>query len=342
MTSARHRKDAQSLQLAIVERGTEVLAVMAFSIGAAFAKGRVRALSTTGPFMDQIGDLRNPLISPDNPVETWQCLLTGVRRFRLPGLLRLDNLPGDGPLSATLREAIAQLQIPILEQAHDERAFARRPQKASEPSPLFTLDHSSSGTRKHRARLLLALQRELGSELRIVDRSADPEAVEQFLDLEASGWKGQAEKGGHALRLVGHDQWFAEVAAAFRADGKLVVLALTDELNNIVYMTVGFKAGDGVFGCLDAYDERFSAYSAGTFGRIAEWKHIVGGLGADFFDPNLSSYYVDSTRLYPDRRPHETLLLAHGGMLARTIIRLVPAVRRARTGLGAARRRLRR
>ncbi len=338
VTSARLREDARTLKLAIVERGPDVLAILAFSIGAAFARGRVRALTTTGPFMEQTGDLRNPLIGPENPVETWACLLTGLRRMRLPGFLLLDNLPGDGLLSTSLREAMARLRIPRLERARDERAFARRPDGAIDPSALLALDHSSRGRSKKRASVLLALQEALGSELRIVDRSADPEAVEQFLDLEVSGWKGDPGRGGHALRLVGQDRWFAEVADAFRADGKLIVLALTDGRNNIVYMTVGFRAGDGAFGCLDAYDERFSAYSAGSFGRIAEWKYVVSALAAEFFDPNLSSHYAESTRLYPDRRPHETLLLAHGGVLARMIIRLVPTARRARAVLAAVRR----
>jgi hypothetical protein len=106
-------------------------------------------------------------------------------------------------------------------------------------------------------------------------------------------------------------------------------------------MTVGFRSGDGIFGGLDAYDEQFAGSSAGTFGRIAEWRYAVSELGAKFFDPNLSSYYATSTRLYPDRRPHVTLLLAHGGLFARGALRAVPAARRARETAGAVKRKLR-
>jgi Acetyltransferase (GNAT) domain len=344
LTSARVRDDARSLQLALVERDRELLGLMAFTVETASDRWAVRAISTIGPFLAQLSDLRHPLIDPRNPVEVWETLLVGMRRTRLPGLMQLENFPGDGALAESLSEALNRLRIPLLERQRDERAHAWRVEGEVESADRLTFDlpFSSASTRKQRARLLRGLERAIGTPLQIEDLSAEAGAIERFLDLEASGWKGDVTKGGHALRLIHHDHWFAEVAAAFRADDRLMVLALTDASHRVLYMTVGFRSGDGIFGGLDAYDEEFADHSAGTFGRIAEWKYAISSLGAAFFDPNLSSYYSVSTRLYPDRRPHVTLLLAHGGLVARTALRAIPAARRAREMASAIKRKLRR
>jgi CelD/BcsL family acetyltransferase involved in cellulose biosynthesis len=342
LTSARVRADARALRLALVERDGELLGLMAFTEELASERWSVRVLSTIGPFLAQLSDLRHPLIDPRDPVKVWETLLLGLRRTRLPGLLQLANFPGDGALATSLTEAVTRLRIPVLERKRDDRAHVWRvPRETESDSHPFDLAFSSANTRKQRARLLRGLEDAVGSALKIEDRSADPAAIEQFLDLEASGWKGDPARGGHALRLIQQDRWFVEVATAFRADDRLMVLALTDAGRRVLYMSVGFRSGDGIFGGLDTYDEQFAAHSPGTFGRIAEWKHAISEVGAQFFDPNLSSYYATSTRLYPDRRPHVTLLVAHGGFFARGALRGIPVARRVRETASAVKQRLR-
>jgi CelD/BcsL family acetyltransferase involved in cellulose biosynthesis len=343
LTSAAVRDDARSLQLALVERDSDLLGLMAFTVEKASQRWSVRAISTVGPFLAQLSDLRHPLIDPGNPVKVWETLLVGLRRTRLPGLLQLENFPGDGPLAESLSAALSHLRIPMLERQRDERAHVWRVPGETVPDSRLTFDlaFSSANTRKQRARLLRGLESAVGSPLTIEDLSSDTDAIEQFLDMEARGWKGDTTRGGHALRLIQQDHWFAEVAGAFRADDRLMVLALTDIDHRVLYMTVGFRSGAGIFGGLDTYDEEFADHSAGTFGRIAEWKYAISELGATFFDPNLSSYYTASTRLYPHRRPHVTLLLAHGGLFARLALRGIPAARRARETANAVRRKLR-
>lgn len=331
LPSAQHREDARAIRLAVVEDERQLLAVLAFTLRKGFARMPVRMVSTLGPFMMQVGDLRHPLVSPTNPSQTWGALLRGLRSARLPGLLELANFPGGGPLADSLFTALGELGLPHRERERDERAFAHRmPNAASETAPLFTTEHSSSNTRKHRARHLRALVGAVGSELGVEDQGSNPEAIERFLDLEAAGWKGDAGREGHALRSTGHDTWFAAVADAFRADDRLTVCTLTAGPRTI-YLGVGFRVGDGAFSALDTYDERLAPYSAGTFGRIAEWKHALSSPGVEFFDPNLSSVYRDSTRLYPHRRPHVTLLIATGGPLARLLFHSGPLARRLRS-----------
>ncbi|NTV38903.1 MAG: GNAT family N-acetyltransferase, partial [Demequinaceae bacterium] len=237
-----------------------------------------------------------------------------------------------GPLAEALTDALAQLGMPVLERRRDERAFARGVTgraDAKGPGDLFSLDHGSSKGERRRASLKRSLEKALGSELTVDDRGHDPAALEQFLDLEASGWKGDASRGGHALRITGDDAWFADVASAFRADGRLTVLTVTGG-GVVVYMGVSLRVGDGMFGCLDAYDERFATYRVGSMGRIAGWRRALSHMQLRFFDPNLGSFYVDSTLLFPHRRPHVTLLVATGGVFSRTLVREIPRLRRLR------------
>jgi CelD/BcsL family acetyltransferase involved in cellulose biosynthesis len=332
LTSAEHRSDATSISLAVVEGEHRLQAVMAFTTRKGFARLPLSVRSTIGPFMLQLGDLRHPLVGAEDPVRAWHALLTGLRRSRGPGLLELANLPGDGPLAESLTEAIARLGMAVRERERDDRAcaFAHRLSE-KETQSLLSAEHSSAGTTKKRARHVRQLEAEVGP-LTVTALGADPSAIDRFLHLEAAGWKGDASQAGRALLLTGHDAWFRAVTAAFRADDRLVATALTAG-ENLLYLGIGLRAGAGVFSTLDAYDERYALYSAGAIGRIAECKSAITTPGVDYFDPNLSSVYRDSARLYPHSRPHVTLLIATGGPASRALLRGGPALRSLRQRL---------
>lgn len=336
LTSARHRDDARSLRLAVVEDDEELLAVLAFDVRRSFLRSRVRVASTTGPFLREVGDLRHPLLSPRDPQRTWEALLGGLRGRGMPGFLELANLTDGGPVAMSLLAAVERLRLPFVEIEGDERAHASiddlpatDPSGESDPEAPFVVEHQSAGSRKDHRRRVRALATAAGARLAVTDRGADPAAIRDFLDLEAAGWKGDPARGGHALRTIGADGWFVAVTDAFRADGRLAVCAVTAGSRSL-FLGVGIRAGDGMFAVLDSYDETLAHRGAGRIGRIAEWRSALREPGIRFFDPNLSSVYRESTRLYPQRRRHMTLLLATGGVRARTLLRAVTAARRIR------------
>jgi CelD/BcsL family acetyltransferase involved in cellulose biosynthesis len=324
LTSARVRADARRLRLAVVEDGRgELAAVMAFGTRRGYLRSRVRIASTVGPFLREVGDLRHPLLDAGDPQRAWEDLLAGLRRSGVPGLLELANITDGGPVAGSLRAALAASGIPFRERESDDRAYAEREDMAPEradPSELFLVEHASSGTRKDDRRRMRVLLGALGEPLRVADRGADPVAIDDFLDLEAAGWKGDPGRGGHALRTIGADGWFSAVADAFRADGRLRVTSVTSGSRTIA-LAVSLRAGHGLFGVLDCYDESLAKHGAGRLGRIAEWRAALLDPGIDYFDPNLSSFYRESTRLYPQRRRHSTLLLATGGPVSRLLLR---------------------
>ncbi|WP_146340756.1 hypothetical protein [Nesterenkonia sp. NBAIMH1] len=92
-----------------------------------------------------------------------------------------------------------------------------------EPNRSGTFDttphHRSASTRRRARRAREALERRFGGELSLRDRGDDPQAVEDFLALQAAGWKGDASKKGEAYQVTGRAEWLREVTDKFRSRG---------------------------------------------------------------------------------------------------------------------------
>jgi hypothetical protein len=344
LPAARHREDAKSMQLLFLEDGGDLLLVMPFAVRRDLGGLPVKVLSSKEPFLALESGWHYPLVDRERAVEALENLFAQMTTRRFPGLLDLTEFPGDGPLAEALLQAAAHRNSPVLERQRLEFAFAEQladqdndtPASSTDPSanPSFVVKHSASTTRK-RARQVRALERMVGGPLRLDDLRDDPDALEQFFTLQAAGWKGDPSRGGQGLRVTGYDQWFREVSQNYRADGDLRVYALTGG-GQLIYMFVSLRVAQGIFGYADAYDERFAAHSAGALGRIAGLNRTLAEPGVEFFDPNMSAHYRESTRLYPQRRTHVRVLLAPGGFAARAAVRTLPAARLLRAKLRGA------
>ncbi len=105
--------------------------------------------------------------------------------LRLRPFLGLDLLDGDGPIHDALVDRASSLgRNPVTFEEHDRAALRRR---AGDSRLSLGL---SSKRRRENARLGRRLSEALGEEVEAIDRGEDPDAVEAFLQLEASGWKG--------------------------------------------------------------------------------------------------------------------------------------------------------
>lgn len=334
--AVRLRPDAQQIRLILVEKGAALLVVMPFIVQRVLRGVPLRAVSSSEPFLTLESGWRHPLVDTENTVEALCALISGLSRLHLPRLVDFSNFPAEGPLYDALQDAAARLHAPIVERDRQEVAFVRVSATAtSSPAPegpstpaSFALAHSPARTRK-RAKQARALERELGAELRVDDRSDDPQAIAEFIALQDSGWKGDSSRGGGGLRLSHYEQWFTEVTTAYRTDGDLSVYALRGG-DETVYMAIWFRIGDHGFGYADAYDERFARHSAGTLGRIATLNHGLALSRLSTFDPNMSPHYLDSSQLYPHRQQFASYLVASGGFVSRAALRALPLVRRLR------------
>ncbi len=335
--STRHLPVAQDMSLVVVEEASEFVAMMPFAPFRILKGLPPRGISTENAFLDEESTWNHPLIRADRAAESLEALFRGLRILGLPRLLDFRTIPAGGAYEDAVHAASARLGITVFERERREFAYAGRlTHDATEHAPLgptsepsFELDHASKRARKAVAERRAGLEAAVGACLQFEDRGANVDAIEQFIDLQASGWKGDPSRGGSGLRVMGYEPWFREVAACYRADDDLAVYALTAD-TQLVFMSVLFRIGDTMFCYGDAYDERFAAFRPGELGRIAEINRALAEPGIDVVEPNLASNYVNESKVYAHRQTRVRLLAANGGTVAKGVVRGLPWLRTLR------------
>ncbi|WP_345752391.1 GNAT family N-acetyltransferase [Microbacterium rhizophilus] len=341
LPSLRFHPDAPDLSLVLVEDRDGLRGLLAFTVEPVWQGLPFRAASTAGRFLHMHAERHHPLIDHQDPVATLGALLDGLKQARLPGLVVLHKFVGDGPLATALAQVAAERNALVVEELRQPWAFATRSRAASAaaaseepdvPLALVTdvdLPTAGAKTVKELRRCARALQRDVDAPVVLADRSADPGAVGRFLELQASGWKGDADAGGLALAL--HDsteQWFRSILDEFRSDGELRLFSL-EAGDAVLYMGVYLVSGSGVFGFLDSYDEAFRRFGVGHLGRVLGLHRLASSDPARFVDPDVDPFYRSATVLYPDRRDRVNLVIAQGAT-ARAMLHALPAARAIR------------
>jgi hypothetical protein len=336
--AARTRDDAHGSTLLLIEDGDELLLLMPFVVETRVERFPLKVISSRDPFLVNESAWHFPLVDRVRAVEAFAFLLSQLTRLGLPGLIEFDQFPGDGPLWDALVVATAASRTPRLLRDTTEFAWTKgKPAlgadasvvaQADDAAPSFVVEHSPTQTRRRR-RQARALEQRVGVPLRMKHCADDPMALETFMDLQAAGWKGDTARGGKGLRVTHFDGWFSQVADNFRADDDLFIDAMIGG-SDVIYMRVCLRVENGVFSYADAYDERFADFSPGALGRIACNNLNLHGRAASFFDPNMDARYVESSRLYSDRRPHSKILVAPGGPVAKAVVRALPIAKTLR------------
>ena len=337
---SRARPEADGLQIVVVEEGGQWLAALAVTTKEVANGALMRAATTGGPFMTPHADRHHPLVRRGYVVAALTALLRGMTSVGLPGLIQLQRFPAEGPLAEALAETVEQTSMLVHERRREVTAFAHRgsvtgPHADSAPAPaaglVLATSHLSKSGRKLTGRSVRGLERATGGPLEVRDRSSDPDVDEEFLDLQVSGWKGDHEQGGAALRLdPRHEQWFREVASRFRQTGDLLVTELTGG-GKTLFLGYVLRSGGACFGFLDAYAQDHARHSPGTIGRNVELTQVFRATDAPFYDPAFDARYATAARTYPDRRTQVDLLIATRGLTARTVLRAAPLARRWRS-----------
>jgi CelD/BcsL family acetyltransferase involved in cellulose biosynthesis len=339
LVPARHRgEEAADIQVVVVQEGAEWLAALAVTTKPVAPRVPVLAATTGGAFATVHSDRHHPLVRTGREVEALTALLRGVPRAGLPGLVLLRRFPGDGPLAAALAEVQRTTPVRVWERRRDIGPFAPR-EAMTLPAvaplvdgvlvdPPLAVDHLPRDERSNLRRRARGLAREAGGPLELHDISADPTAEDQFVELQAAGWKGDAGRGGSALRIEPvAERWFRQVTAGFRRDGDLAVVRLAAG-GQTQWIGYGVRSGGAYFGFLDAYAEQHRRYSPGSVGRVAIMTYLLGTTDAPFFDPGFDSRYAVGARLFPTSRPVVDLLVSARGVTARSVVRAAPVARR--------------
>jgi CelD/BcsL family acetyltransferase involved in cellulose biosynthesis len=235
--------------------------------------------------------LGTPLLRPDHADEaTAELIDEGLRHGRFLGL---DLIATDGPVDATLDPATSDQGLtPVVMRRFVRATLARR----SEPTYLALKPKH----RRNFERLRRRLEDQLGGELSLRDRSSDPEGWSEFLDVEASGWKG-SDGTATAFAPIGHGDLFTEICGRLAPRGMLQLISA--EANGVtVAMLCNLIAGDTAFTFKIASADAYLEYSPGIQIEIAYLDHFHANDRLSRVDSCAEPGNEMINRLWPDRR----------------------------------------
>lgn len=342
-----HGIGAEEVRLAVVADASGAFRLaLPFTVGSRIAGVRASHLTTHGPFMHEFASKNHPLVRREGAAEAFDTLFRGLRRHGLPDLVDVTVLPVDSVVFEVLEELHRAGRVRVIERVRDERAYARREDLVGEENDgwyaregdvlSFPTAHLSSRSRRALGQYGRQIERAAGGSLELTRHDDDPAIVDEFLELQAAGWKGDQSLTGPQFRRKGHEAWFRAVAESFRADGALRALRLSAG-GATVYLAVNLVSGGRSFGFHDVFDERFRKSSPGFVGRLAHLGHTLEEPGSAPFDPGMEPWYTQANSAFPSRRTHANLLVAGPSVGARSTVRALPYARRLRDTLRAVR-----
>lgn len=250
--------------------------------------------------------LGTPLVDADELRPAVTCLLGELASGRLPvaggrraSVLTLERWNERGPVAETWRAACRDLGLLLVEEDRWERAVLHKPAGGgTSPWPASLGAKRLADAKRKRRRLA----EQLGAPVRTVDRAAVregvPAALDEFVRLEGSGWKGRA---GTSLSAT------PELACAFReaclrwaAAGRLSLLAL-EGAGTTVAMRCAVRSGAGYFLYRIAYDEAYGRHGPGVLLELDTGEHFLELDGVETMDPVCAPSNPFYPGVLPDR-----------------------------------------
>ena len=237
------------------------------------------------------------------------------------GAIEWAKVSWDGPFGQLIADIFATSRHWILDSTMVRRAVLER---SAPPVSATSGRHAKEHRRLERR---LAERGELKYE--VLTQPTDwPGWFEEFLELEASGWKG-AE--GSAIRSKPEDrEFFRRVVERAAAHGQLQMLAMRLD-GRAIAMKLNLRARSTSYSLKIAHDESYAQFSPGVLLELFNIKSFGTEPSAILrMDSCAVPNHSMIDRLWEGRREIAFITAARRGILLRTFVRLRPLVRRAR------------
>ncbi len=254
-----------------------------------------------------------PIIRRGDEIAAWRGFLAQLDAAPWAGgFLHLEGLDAAGANAAALEALCVEQRRGRVEIHRYDRAMLRSDLSAD----AYWDTHVRSKKRKELRRLQKRLA-ELGTvETRLLSARDDLALwCDDFLALEASGWKGQE---GTALGCKPADAAFFRAAcvAAFDA-GRLHMLRI-DLDGRAIAMLVNFRHGEGAFSFKIAFDEALGRFSPGVLIEIANLHAVQDDSTIGWMDSCAAADHPMIDSLWAERRTIVQYRIAlHGRGMAR-------------------------
>jgi len=204
------------------------------------------------------GPLGTPLVERDAAEPVIAAWLAHVAANpALPGLLLLPLLAEDGPFATTLARIVRRAQMPSADFDRHRRALLEPGEHRTDYLEYALSTHRQGELRRTGRRLA-----DLGALLftTTMEPSAIAAEIEDFLAIEASGWKGRA-----GTAVADHDEirsFFKAAVAALAAEGKVQLNRLLLD-GRAIAVAVTLRSGEQAWFWKTTYDETFARYAPG-------------------------------------------------------------------------------
>ncbi|MCX5494565.1 GNAT family N-acetyltransferase [Kaistia dalseonensis] len=283
------------------------------------------------------GPLGTPLIDAEQQDEAVSGLIAAMDGKRRHGaLLVFPDLPIDGPVSQTLQAQARAAGRPVAIIAPYRRAALFH---ADEP-PVAVRDGLPPKRRKELSRQLRRLSEE---GVLTIEVSPAATAIDDFLALEAGGWKGAR---GTALARRPEAEAFMRAAIEGAEEGAAAIIAMRLDGRPVAMLLV-FRSGDMAVTWKIAHDEALARFSPGVQLMLEASDRLMSDPALRRIDSLASADHPMIDRLWPDRIGIATLVigprngrlgfvlgvaLARAEAKARAMLRNVIRRRAARSG----------
>lgn len=265
--------------------------------------------------------LTTPLFHRECAREAFATFLDWLER-ESDGMVRLPMWRADGPLHEMLIEAINARGWPFHLDDVYTRAYLRRGSGGD-----AYLERSMDAKRRRNLRRLGDRLREAGT-VEIATPGAEEEIgswVEEFLRLEASGWKGAA--GSAFLSRDADADFLRRIAAVANDRGRLEFMALRFEGRPIALkLNLWSEDGRRGYAYRIAFDEEFAKFSPGMLLELENIQRFHDRPEAVEMDSCASRNRFLLNHLWRERLTIETLWLAPAGR-SEFWLRAIPLLR---------------
>jgi CelD/BcsL family acetyltransferase involved in cellulose biosynthesis len=241
-------------------------------------------------------------------------------------IVRFPELREDGELYPRLVAAISRGNARMLTEQRWERAFFRPARDAD----AYLMALGSAHHRKEWRRQ----ERRLGEQGTLRVDALQPKGdlaawLDEFVALEASGWKGRKRTAFDALPA--HRAWLEDVARFAFDSGRLDLLALRFDGKPIA-MHLSILAPPGAYAFKIAFDEAFVRYSPGVLLELENVRRLHRMPHIQWMDSLAIAGHTLMERVWSGRAPMQSMLVA-ASVHGRAALALLPTLRRLKQQL---------
>jgi Acetyltransferase (GNAT) domain len=259
----------------------------------------IRSWST--PF----GPLGAPLIDREDPVGIAEDVFEVLSRphLKLPEVLMIPDIRVNGAVASALRQAAIGRNLPVITTDRSERPNLH---SRSEGDLYVRLALGS-----HHRREFQRMERRLAQRGKVeFTESRHPDDVrrrtEEFLSLEASGWKGRRRT---AMAVDRFRAAFAREALYCLAERDMCRIHTLDLDGRAIASLVVMRETGVAYTWKTAFDEGYSSYSPGTLLMIDTTKKLLEDINISRVDSLATPDHPMMSRLWKEREQMGTLVI---------------------------------